>query len=197
VLLRQTSFRALDEDRAVRLPDGTVEQRPLRVRFGEVEARGIALTPAGRDRYDRVMASAPEGPGGQEILRARFATTFPASAQELVLQGLAYAEYHAVPGRMPEQVEPTLRELVDAACLAVEPITYEDFLPRSAAGIFRSNLVADGTRRDATVGTEWDAEALGAAIGRPILDPFALADAQQRRTLQDACDVLGVPVPPT
>ena len=49
VLLRQTSFRALAEPRAFRRADGSVHASSLRVRFGEVEARGIALTaPAAR-----------------------------------------------------------------------------------------------------------------------------------------------------
>ena len=56
VLLRQTSFRALAEPRRFRDADGTVSDGTLRVRFGEVEARGVALTPKGRDRYDAAMA---------------------------------------------------------------------------------------------------------------------------------------------
>ena len=58
LLLRQTSFRALSEPRLFREPDGSVADGALRVRFGEVEARGIALTPAGRDLYDRAVAEA-------------------------------------------------------------------------------------------------------------------------------------------
>lgn len=42
VLLRQTSFRALSEPRMMRHADGSVAPGSLRVRFGEVEARGIA-----------------------------------------------------------------------------------------------------------------------------------------------------------
>ncbi len=45
VLLRQTSFRALAEPRRFRDADGTVSDGTLRVRFGEVESRGVALTP--------------------------------------------------------------------------------------------------------------------------------------------------------
>ena len=56
VLLRQTSFRALAEDRVFRFEDGTVGPGALRVRFGEVEQRGIALTPLGRDLYDQMVA---------------------------------------------------------------------------------------------------------------------------------------------
>ena len=63
VLLRQTSFRALAEPRTFRDPDGTLSQGSLRVRFGEVEARGIALTPAGRDRFDELVADGRPPPG--------------------------------------------------------------------------------------------------------------------------------------
>lgn len=58
VLLRQTSFRALDEPRRFAEPDGTVTTGHLRVRFGEVEARGVALTRRGRALYDQHGVSA-------------------------------------------------------------------------------------------------------------------------------------------
>ena len=58
VLLRQTSFRALAEPRAFRRADGSVHRSSLRVRFGEVEARGIALTAAGRALYDELSERA-------------------------------------------------------------------------------------------------------------------------------------------
>ena len=57
VLLRQTSFRALAEPRTFRDADGAISEGTLRVRFGEVEARGIALTPAGRTRFDELVAT--------------------------------------------------------------------------------------------------------------------------------------------
>jgi uncharacterized glyoxalase superfamily metalloenzyme YdcJ len=40
VLLRQTSFRALAEPRRFRLPDGSVTQGELRVRFGRSRRAG-------------------------------------------------------------------------------------------------------------------------------------------------------------
>src|SRR5699024_7496172 len=55
ILLRQTSFRALDEERIFKFDDGTVGPGELRVRFGEVEQRGIALTPKGRVLYDKML----------------------------------------------------------------------------------------------------------------------------------------------
>ena len=56
VLLRQTSFKALAEERQFRYADGSVRPGSLRVRFGEVEQRGVALTAGGRDLYDRMVA---------------------------------------------------------------------------------------------------------------------------------------------
>ena len=60
ILLRQTSFRALDEQRTFRQPDGTLGEGTLRVRFGEVEQRGIALTEKGREIYDAMLAEVDE-----------------------------------------------------------------------------------------------------------------------------------------
>ena len=65
VLLRQTSFRALTEPRLFRERDGTVSDGTLRVRFGEVEARGVALTPQGRERYNAAMARRTRPPCGR------------------------------------------------------------------------------------------------------------------------------------
>ncbi|MGW0204118.1 VOC family protein, partial [Nonomuraea sp. NPDC003201] len=67
LLLRQTSFRALAEPRLFREDDGRVVQDDLRVRFGEVEARGIAVTPAGRALYDELSAELDAALAGQRV----------------------------------------------------------------------------------------------------------------------------------
>ncbi|MGH3633519.1 MAG: 2-oxoadipate dioxygenase/decarboxylase, partial [Mycobacterium sp.] len=118
VLLRQTSFRALAEPRRFRLPDGTVCDGTLRVRFGEVEARGVALTRRGRERYDAAM-SAPDP-------ATAWGEYFPSTDDEMAAKGLAY--YH--------RGDPA------------KPVVYEDFLPASAAGIFRSNVDCDSEAGD-------------------------------------------------
>ena len=118
MLLRQTSFRALAEPRRFRNDDGTIVEATVRVRFGEVEARGVALTPKGRERYDVAMARLPGNPDPATV----WAEYFPATDDEMAAQGLAYYR-----GGDPSK-----------------PVVYEDFLPASAAGIFRSNLDRDG-----------------------------------------------------
>jgi uncharacterized glyoxalase superfamily metalloenzyme YdcJ len=144
VLLRQTSFRALAEPRRFRDSDGTVSDGTLRVRFGEVEARGVALTPRGRKRYDAAMA-APDP-------AAVWADYFPATDEDMAASGLAY--YH---GGDP-----------------AKPVVYEDFLPASAAGIFRSNLDTDTQAAEAADNAEYSMHWLAGQIGRHIHDPYEL-----------------------
>jgi uncharacterized glyoxalase superfamily metalloenzyme YdcJ len=193
VLLRQTSFRALPEVRAMRLADGGVEHRPLRVRFGEVEARGIALTPLGRERVDALLLEldAAEHPSEEErrlAAQVAFDAVLPHSFAELVIQGLAYTEVVPVVDRRATPFgEQSVPALLEARLIDVRPITYEDFLPASAAGIFQSNLDTDGTRRDDEAVTDVGQALIEDAIGRRLLDPFALAADQQARSVRDAC----------
>lgn len=167
VLLRQTSFRALAEPRRFRTPAGDVVEGTLRVRFGEVEARGIALTPAGRDRYDEMLGRPAEA----------WSDALPHSELGWWRDGLAYCTVVAT-GKDPGRPG-SLSELVGDGVLHAAPIVYEDFLPRSAAGIFQSNLTSDGTRDDAVAGTGRDRGWLADVIGAEVADPYALYQAQQ------------------
>ena len=51
---------------------------------------------------------------------------------------------------------------------------YEDFLPRSAAGIFRSNLDADAGYIGGPTGTDYSLDWMADAIGHHIHDPYTL-----------------------
>lgn len=149
VLLRQTSFRALAEPRLFRDDDGTISEGTLRVRFGEVEARGVALTPKGRERYDAAMAAPdPSTVWGQY---------FPRTDEEMAAQGLAYY----------------------CSGDPAKPVVYEDFLPASAAGIFRSNLDRDTEGTDVADDSGYSMDWMAEAIGRHIHDPYALYEAQE------------------
>jgi uncharacterized glyoxalase superfamily metalloenzyme YdcJ len=151
VLLRQTSFRALAEPRLFRGRDGTLSSGTLRVRFGEVEARGVALTPRGRARYDAAMAAVDPA--------SVWSHYFPSTDGQMAAEGLAYYR-----GGDPSA-----------------PIVYEDFLPASAAGIFRSNLDRDGEKRGGTDESGYDVGWLAGAIRRDIHDPYVLYEALSRR----------------
>ncbi|MFG2401198.1 2-oxoadipate dioxygenase/decarboxylase [Streptomyces lydicus] len=194
VLLRQTSFRALAEPRAFREPDGSVTPGSLRVRFGEVEARGVALTRAGRARYDHLMAETdrrmalcPDA-DRQETARSLWQRGFPGSEHQLAVSHQAFFTYRPVAGRPRDGRCPPadLTGLLTHGWLTAHPVVYEDFLPRSAAGIFRSNLTGEGTRDADLAGTPFDAHRLAEAIGRPVHDPFTLYARQQDRSLRQA-----------
>lgn len=200
VLLRQTSFRALAEPRALRTPDGEVVSGALRVRFGEVEARGIALTRQGRARYDALLARVDDevarrpGDDRADIARALWAGELPDTEQELAAQGLAHFTYHAVPGRPQDGSRPpaALQDLVAQGWVRAEPVVYEDFLPRSAAGIFQSNLSDEGSRNNDQQGTDYDSDWLSGVLGRDVLDPFDLYEEQQNQSLAQVARDLGL-----
>ncbi len=194
VLLRQTSFRALAEERLFRHEDREVRPGSLRVRFGEVEQRGIALTERGRDVYDRMvaevdarLAAAPAGTTRIDVATDVWRESLPDTEKELALQGLAYFTYRvADPTRAPKNDSATLRDLIENGAVVPEPIVYEDFLPRSAAGIFQSNLSDDGSRDDEQLGTPYDIHRLSEVLGRRIKDPNELYSTQQAASVAAA-----------
>jgi uncharacterized glyoxalase superfamily metalloenzyme YdcJ len=179
LLLRQTSFKALAEARTMAEPDGSVVQGALRVRFGEVEARGTALTPAGRDLHDRCLAEADEARradpalGWQDASRPVWERHFPASEDELQRSGLAHFTWHADGGR-----------------LVPRPVVYEDFLPRSAAGIFQSNLTSAGETA-AEQGAPRDLGWLSDVLGREVLQSQDVYAEQVRASISSAAAALG------
>lgn len=198
ILLRQTSFRALAEPRLFRETDGRVVRGDLRVRFGEVEARGVAPTPAGRQLYDRMLAEAdarsrdePDLPRDQ-VLRAVWEEHLPRTDLDLARHGLAYYTFAVRPDR-PEWSSPgDLVTLLDEGWVEAIPIVYEDFLPRSAAGIFASNLSGEGTADVSRTSAPRDRAWLADAIGRPVTDPDELYARQQAESLRAVAGVLGL-----
>jgi uncharacterized glyoxalase superfamily metalloenzyme YdcJ len=198
VLLRQTSFRALAEPRVFREPDGTVTEGSLRVRFGEVEARGIALTPAGRDLYDFVVGLAEEQAAGDPgadpaaVVREVWAEHMPRTEADLERAGLGWFTYRLVsdpPSGTPPRV---LHDLVTSGWVEARPIVYEDFLPRSAAGIFASNLTADGSMDADQSAAYRDAAWLADAIGRDVLTPEDLYGRESRDSIAEIEGALGI-----
>lgn len=149
ILLRQTSFLALEEE--ISFSDGIQAHGRHKARFGEIEQRGMALTPKGRRLYDQLMERfhrsldsmlsettvAPEL--SDKILRESF-KEFPADLETLRRERMAYFHYRVVKTPTKAVGHGDLDAMIQAGALQVEPITYEDFLPISAAGIFRSNL---------------------------------------------------------
>ena len=121
-----------------------------------------------------------------EVAAEVWAENLPRTEQELALQGLAFFTYRAGPARRRRDRSTRLprRAGREPASLVPEPIVYEDFLPRSAAGIFQSNLTDEGSRDD-----ELARHAVRHRHGwrrssaSPIADPNDLYAAQQAASL--------------
>lgn len=187
ILLRQTSFKALEEQIAFLgdAEDGRVAGRHT-ARFGEIEQRGVALKPKGRQLYDELLDAArglaqPRADGSNtadymRALREVFAP-MPDSYAALRAQDLAYFHYFLTDkGRraVGQQLAADIDTLVAEGYVGFDPIVYEDFLPVSAAGIFQSNL-GDNAAHDRLVKSNRDV--FETALGAPVADEFAMYQA--------------------
>jgi uncharacterized glyoxalase superfamily metalloenzyme YdcJ len=154
-----------------------VHQSSLRVRFGEVEARGIALTAAGRALYDELRA---EGAGAE-----RWNERFPVTERELASADLAFFTYEPVRDRPLDDTSPPagVSALLEGGWITAHPIVYEDFLPASAAGIFQSNLGDSGSHDTTEAGADLDAGWMAGVLGRELADPIALYAAEREQSL--------------
>ncbi|ARU04030.1 DUF1338 domain-containing protein [Comamonas serinivorans] len=193
ILLRQTSFKALQEVIAFPQASGTGTHADTHTaRFGEIEQRGVALTRKGRALYDQLLAQVRniDGAGSTahdyaERLTAAF-QAFPDDAPSLHAQGLAFYRYTVLdPAAFSRHAHAAddldLPALLRANVVGLQPIVYEDFLPVSAAGIFQSNLGGQEARSYAAQSAQL---AFEQALGRPVLDEFEIYAGMQQRSLQ-------------
>ncbi len=195
ILLRQTSFKALEEPVAFRDETGAFVQGTHTARFGEIEQRGVALTPAGRALYDQLLARAQArqkeekaGPAAAAAILADVFSDFPDSYAELRARGLAYFEYAVAQGVSGARPGASIEDLVAAGDVVVHPIVYEDFLPVSAAGIFQSNL---GEGAAQSFARSPNREAFEAALGAPVADEFRLYEDIERASIDRCLRALG------
>lgn len=190
ILLRQTSFKALDEE--VYFQDEIKGSHTAR--FGEIEQRGVALTPKGRRLYDQLLKAAREELGAapneknakqyMRILQKHF-VIFPDRYEELRQQGLAYFHYYAAVEKLTniEVTESNLDQLIATGAIYVEPIVYEDFLPVSAAGIFQSNL---GESNQADYSAYSNQDLFEKSLGQRVWNELELYAQTQKNSLLKA-----------
>lgn len=198
ILLRQTSFKALDEPIAFTDQDQTRGSHSAR--FGEIEQRGAALTPKGRALYDLLLNAARDALGEfpneanasrYNALMSQHFGEFPDSLDGMREQGLAYFRYFATEkGLTADSLgEVSLEDLLRDGYVKAEPLVYEDFLPVSAAGIFQSNL---GDAAPTHYGEHSNRQAFEQALGRATIDELGLYAETQRRSLEECAKVLGL-----
>lgn len=187
ILLRQTSFKALEEEIEFA---GQARAGSHTARFGEIEQRGVALTQAGRALYDSLLAQARDA-GQQAATTQTYAerlqhvfAQFPDDSDEMYERGLAFFRFEPRDPAIWQQELAAgrpwnLPDLIKRGVVALNPITYEDFLPVSAAGIFQSNL-GDAEQRNyvsQAARSEFERD-----LGGPVLDEIELYRAAQMRS---------------
>ena len=193
ILLRQTSFRALAEP--IAFPGGGEVLHSAR--FGEVEQRGVALTDEGRALYDRLLAAASTAPSDtaayERELDRQF-EAFPDDDMTLWAEGLAHFRYRpavdAAHANGGSQAQISIQHLLSQGRLSIDPILYEDFLPASAAGIFRSNL---GDRGAAENLGRANRQSFEDALGCAVIDPQSLYGAIEAQSLTASLEALNLP----
>lgn len=185
ILLRQTSFKALEETIVFR-DEQRDEAGTHTARFGEIEQRGLALTRKGRALYDQLLADvrdeSGEGNAGRNYavrLEEAFAA-FPDDYETLRRAGLGFFRY--VLTEKGEQAASAgldslaIDTLIAEGYVAAYPIVYEDFLPVSAAGIFQSNL---GGQEQRSYAANSQRSAFVTALGAPLRDEFEVYEAAE------------------
>ena len=199
ILLRQTSFKALEENINFKPGADGTSSGTHTARFGEIEQRGIALTAEGRKLYDRLLASvrgdvqvvSTGGNSGDYNRRLiEIFKQFPDDWDELRREGLAFFRYSVTEkGRREASrgLSPaTIEALIAQGYVRFDPIIYEDFLPVSAAGIFQSNL---GTDAQQNYSEHSNRTAFEQALGSSVQNELELyAEAEQwslSRTYQE------------
>ncbi len=190
ILLRQTSFKALEEPILFQ-GEGGGEAGTHTARFGEIEQRGLALTPKGRALYDELLARVRDE-GGQgnagadyETRLARVFEAFPDDYGTLRREGLGYFRFVLTDkGRnaAPAGLDALPVEALEAAGhVEAYPIVYEDFLPVSAAGIFQSNL---GGQEQRSYAGNASKAAFVEALGAPVADEFRVYEEAEARSIE-------------
>lgn len=195
ILLRQTSFKALEEAVVFQGEQGAVSGTHS-ARFGEIEQRGIALTLKGRERYDNALAKVRQqasidaqgqGVAAYQLALEKQFTVFADDYESLRKQQLAFFYYRANNDTPLEVTVESIEALIHQGFLSYEPITYEDFLPVSAAGIFQSNL---GTDQQTNYSSAAKQKLFEEQLGTSVMSEFKLYQDLQDTSLKAALSTL-------
>jgi uncharacterized glyoxalase superfamily metalloenzyme YdcJ len=208
VLLRQDAYKALTEPVVFQQPDGSTVNSEHTARFGEIEERFYATTPAGRALYDECLAAAEASRARNPDLtkkdhsayQCEYAAcfgAFPQTLSELLEQKLVYGSFSVTPKGKAAKTQGSItstdiQELVRLGYAEAKGLRYEDFLPVSAAGIFASNLGQYGTKSTTTQKPVYTKETLERIMERPIIDSDDLYREMEAESISQVKGELGL-----
>lgn len=200
ILLRQTSFLALQESIQFPTSELTVVDGNHRSRFGEIEQRGAAVTGQGRRLYNQILSRALQAvaQSGSEAAFQSVFEEYPDDFQTLLGQSLVFCTFYptvepqgcsAESCKQPVMLSNLLRQGVVGAKFS----TYEDFLLVSAAGIFRSNLLTPSLSNQKSIfDASEDRLGFEAALGCSVLDSDRLYKTAEVESLAACAHALGL-----
>ena len=223
ILLRQDAYKALTEPVQFHNSNANANTNPNAnatssvihathtARFGEIEERGYATTPVGRELYDRCLEQADTARDADpslakrdfaafETLYAKPFAPFPKTLSALLQQGLVYGHYSATAKGIAVRGSINTRDihqLVQLGFAQVQGLRYEDFLPVSAAGIFASNLNQMGAKSTAAVKPVYTRAMFEEILGKPVIDSDAQYRAEHEASIAETFAQLGLPAPMT
>ncbi|KAM0257363.1 hypothetical protein ACHAQJ_004451 [Trichoderma viride] len=209
VLLRQTSFLAIQEPiQFIACASDKAESNKSkfvrgshRARFGEIEERGAAVTLEGRGLYDKLLSEAmmaaessprKSTPGELDRQVELAFQKYPDDWTELRAQKLVYFTYNVTDRCLPDGDASSfvLEDLIQQGIINITPITYEDFLPLSAAGIFRSNLGTQASSQSAEALS--DEAGIEEALGVKLNSSDELYKSMERESIEVCEAELGI-----
>jgi len=208
ILLRQDAYKALTEPVIFQQPDGSTVKAAHTARFGEIEQRFYATTPAGRQFYDQCLAAAEAARARNPNLikqdytayqkqYAQCFSAFPKKLAALLERKLVYGRFTATPKGLAAKASKSiqtedLNELIRLGYVHADGLRYEDFLPVSAAGIFASNLGQYGTKSTASAKPVYTREMLEEILGKKIIDSDAIYSSLQQESIREVYEQLGL-----
>lgn len=199
LLLRQTAFLAIEEEVSFTDSQGVKQQGTHAARFGEIEQRGCALTPRGRALYDQLLNRARDeirplndGSNLQQYTQhvESVFSEFPDNYAQIYQRGLGYFKFSLIKGMSDNAMDKTsIEALYTAGVVRIDPLTYEDFLPVSAAGIFQSNL---GEQGEKDFNQQPNQQQFERDLGVKVADEFMLYAAMQQESIEQCLSQLGL-----
>jgi uncharacterized glyoxalase superfamily metalloenzyme YdcJ len=211
ILLRQDAYKALTEPVLFQQPDGSIVKSAHTARFGEIEQRFYATTPAGRQLYDQCLAAAEAARArNPNLIKQDYAayqkeyaqcfSAFPKKLPALLERKLVYGRFTAtakgLAAKAAKSIQTTdLNELIRLGYVDEDGLRYEDFLPVSAAGIFASNLGQYGTKSTAAAKPVYTREMLEEILGKKIIDSDIIYSRLQEESMLQMYEQLGLRKP--
>ena len=196
VILRQTSCLAPPVVLKFPKPDGTFVEAEYQETFVEFEERLQALTPIGRQEFERLFAmgkqnlSLPESDPGYADhyfdTMTQALSEFPSDLKTLWQQGWAYFTFDVGEAKIgsDELASAEFDSLIERGVVHLVAQQYEDFFGPAATNIFNSNIGLEGVS-NVGLATEESQDQFQQSLGCEVVNMYDYYAAIQTKSQQN------------